>query len=202
MNDKPHLIIADTLKREDIFRDLLREKTGLIDVEVLPLSVYLDGNDHIDKTLDTIHCYQALQAHKHDYHILANAMTYASFTDEVLSFIYNINEYGIGIENLPSETALEKEIKSICQLFYDQLQDHQSQNDKIDKLSTCDNVYFYPTYFNSIAQKDNYDRLCHKGMKDYPLTPIKLTDIKLYRALNKRQELESVAQYLITGYTP
>ena len=91
MNDKPHLIIADTLKREDIFRDLLREKTGLIDVEVLPLSVYLDGNDHIDKTLDTIHCYHTLQSHKHDYHILANAMTYPSFTDEVLSFIYNIN---------------------------------------------------------------------------------------------------------------
>ena len=202
MNDKPHLIIADTLKREDIFRDLLREKTGLIDVEVLPLSVYLDGNDHIDKTLDTIHCYHTLQSHKHDYHILANAMTYPSFTDEVLSFIYNINEYGIRIDELPNETALEKEIKNVCQLFYDQLQDHQSQKDKIDKLSTCDNISFYPTYFNSIAQRDNYDRLCQKGMKDYPLTPIIRTDIKLYRALNKRQELESVAQYLIMQHIP
>ena len=202
MNDKRHLIIADTLKREDIFHHLLHEKTGLIDVEVLPLSVFLDGNNHVDKTLNTINCYQVLQANKDHYQILANAMTYPSFIDEVLSFIYNITEYGINIDQLPNNTSLEKEINDVCQLFDAQLLGYQSQKDKINQLVLYDNVYFYPTYFNNIAEKEAYHLLRTKGVKDYPLTPSKSTTIKLYRSLNKRQEIESVAQYLIKQAIP
>lgn len=191
-------IIADSLNKETIFSDILSDKTGMIDIEVLPFSVWVkQGYPPIDHTLELINCFNVIQKAKNEFRILNKAMIYPEFVKEFITFITELNEYQIPIDQLPITTDLDQEIKHIALIIKENLHIHPSLKTLCLNKKDLSNTLLYPTFHNDINSKECYDILLANSAKNYPLIKHRPNIIHLYRALNKRQEIEGLAQYLL-----
>ncbi|MEA5017421.1 MAG: PD-(D/E)XK nuclease family protein [Erysipelotrichaceae bacterium] len=201
MKTKIMTIIAEPIKRLDIFKQLLSHKDGLIDVEVLPLNIWLNKQtEHQnDTTLDLINCYSTITDQANHFPILKKAIAFVSFTQEILSFIYNMKEYDISLDQLPSDTLLNKEIKAIITLFLTLIPNYLSNSEKIKQLTTLDDVWLYPTYHADIASRKQFEQLYALNALPYHIPEIANQQLSLFYGLNKRKECEGLAQYLITN---
>lgn len=204
MKTKIMTIIAEPVKRLDIFKQLLSHKDGVIDVEVLPLNIWLNKqtSHQNDPTLDLINCYSAIAEQANLFPILKQAIAFPSFSQEILSFIYNMKEYDITLDQLPSDTSLNKEIKEIITIFLTLIPEYLSNNEKIKQLTKLDDVWLYPTYHVNIACKKQFEQLYDLNVKTYHISEATNQQLSLFYGLNKRKECEGLAQYLITNNIP
>ena len=139
---------------------------------------------------------QTIKNNKDKFKLLQEMIKYPSFVKELHNFLKEMARYEIELETLPTQTVIERELKEILSLIVDiPLLVHA----QIDNLKNADVAslqvvnHFYPSiFYKSLVdnwKKDNI-RLIDLPLVDKP-------NYKLYKAQNKRQEYECVAQYLI-----
>ena len=187
MKTKIMTIIAEPVKRLDIFKQLLSHKDGVIDVEVLPLNIWLNKqtSHQNDPTLDLINCYSAIAEQANLFPILKQAIAFPSFSQEILSFIYNMKEYDITLDQLPSDTSLNKEIKEIITIFLTLIPEYLSNNEKIKQLTKLDDVWLYPTYHVNIACKKQFEQLYDLNAKSYHIPETTNQQLSLFYEIGR-----------------
>ena len=201
MKNNTQFIIADNYQKEEIFRNLLIKDKGLIGTQVISFSLWLkqhQENEHNDIN-DFILCYYAIQSKIDKLHTLKNAIIYPSFTNEFISFYQTLDKYNIEIDSLPDNTPLEKEIKLLIMAIDTILKKYDKYQQIINRIPDIHNTLIYPTYLNDIADQKIREMLVDNGCKYYTIKQQKPNSLTLYQALNKRQEIEGLAQYLINS---
>ena len=201
MSDKTQYIIADNYQKETIFRNLLVKDKGLIGTQVISFSLWLKqySNNEQNDINDFILCYYAIRDQSDNIHVLKDALNYPSLTNEFIMFYQTLDKYNITINSLPDHTPLEKEIKILVTTVDTIFNKYDKYRDIISQIPFINNTYIYPTYFHSIADKKMTEELISKGCKHYLVEKHQPSSLTLYQALNKRQEIESLAQYLVKG---
>jgi hypothetical protein len=154
-----------------------------------------------EETEELILISQTLNDNKDKFKLLKEMIKYPSFVKELHSFLKEMARYEIDLNTLPTQTVIERELKEAFSMIVTiPLLVHT----QIDNLKNADVAslqivnHFYPSIFYK-SLVDNWKKI-EIRLIDLPL--VDKPNYKLYKAQNKRQEYESVAQYLIGENLP
>ena len=191
------IIIAPAYMHSFIRQSLLNNKNAIPNVRITTLSTYL--KDGINKKDESIYkYYQVLNNLKH--HLIYNkeSVNSLSFIMEIKAFIEDMKYYNIPLTSLLETNPFQKENKDIITKVYDIETNADIILRQIQKLKATPflkNVYILDD-FASLLDKKLYRFLLDKGAKRIH-NDNSLQSKVWYSALNPRQEVESVAQYII-----
>ena len=192
-------IIAPQHLHNYLYRNLLDDNTpAIFGLFIESWEVYSrKDTEFIPEELEEI-C--QIQHKLHDnidkFHTLQQMISYPSFINEIHTFRKDMIYYNININDLPEENDTEKEIKLIMTLIENipLLAEIQVQNFMdIDVNKTQIISQFLPSIFHNRLLEDWKT----KGIRTIDIPKIDKPDYKLYKALNRRQEFESIAQHII-----
>lgn len=186
------IILAPSYLHATIRETLLKHKKGIINVQLSTLSLYL-GND--DKDESTYAYYQTLKQMKGlSYH--QSSVASLSFITELKTLITHMKQYQIPFDRLPEDSAVKRELKQIISELYPIklpvdtiLANLATKINEAKRLIIC-NGYCEPFEHHILKLLEN------NGAKHINMQK-ELKQKEFYYALNKRSEIESVAQYII-----
>ena len=129
---------------------------------------------------------------------LQTMLTYPKFVEDLLAVYQEFVQYGITIDELPTDTMIEKEIKIIYQ-HLDQLS--LSIHQKVQTIQQVDTTAYQLVndYATSIFEQQYYNTW---KMPIIELPWVQQPKVTLYKAQNYRQEIESIFQYIINQQIP
>lgn len=191
------IIIAPAYMHSFIRQSLLNNKNAIPNVRITTLSTYLkDGTNKKDESIYKY--YQVLNNLKH--HLIYNkeSVNSLSFIMEIKAFIEDMKYYNIPLTSLLETNRFQKENKDIITKVYDIETNADIILRQIQKLKATPflkNVYILDD-FASLLDEKLYRFLLDKGAKRIH-NDNSLQSKVWYSALNPRQEVESVAQYII-----
>ena len=129
--------------------------------------------------------------------IYQQACLSVTFLKQCLAFIEDCKVFQISVEDLPEDSDAEKEIKRVISVLYP-LPTSANALQKACALlqdQNLDHVYIYQSFFDTTTShlvQFLLDHGAHLIKQEHTLE-----DAKFYHSLNKRQEVESVAQYIL-----
>lgn len=118
-----------------------------------------------------------------------------SFLMECYDFIENMKFYHISVNELPDQTQAQSELKHILSNIHDIQTAQDILNDAISQLPDCKNVYIYDAFY-SLKDSQILELIKSKGAHMLNL-PTPALEKEFYHAINTRQEVEAIAQYII-----
>ena len=192
------IILADSYLHSNIRMQLLEHKESISNVSILSLTVYLDSLCFKRSEGLYYRYYQALS--KLELVYFKKVALTGDFIDEVLFFIKNMKRYDIDVTTLPQEDTYQRELKKIvetlCQIPLTIDFHKQALKNKTD----FSNVYIID-YMSDLYKEDLYKEMMTKGAQKIgkkELTP----QNEFYYTLNKREEVEAMARYIIDYNIP
>lgn len=119
------------------------------------------------------------------------------FLQECYAFIEDMKTWDISIDQLPRETASQKELYAILFPLYPITTSADIQKKTLEKRIHHDfsNIYLYDASF-SLKEQKLVDFFIEHGAKHIPMQPV-CQKKQFYHAVNKRQEIEGCAQYIL-----
>lgn len=187
------IIIAPPYLHNNIRKALLKDKKGLINVQIYSLATYL-GNEKEDES--TYKYYVELKKIAPLLKYQKNSVSSLSFINEVETLITHMKEFQIPCDRLPENDAVERELKMIVKHLYPiKLHIDEWQSNLIMKMSEFSHIVICEGY-SSIYEKNIYDLMKSHGATRIDMRK-NLKHKQFYFALNKRVEIESLAQYII-----
>lgn len=187
------IIIAPSYLHHHIRKALLKDKKGIINIQIYSLATYL-GNG--DKDTSTYEYYVGLKKLEHLLTYQKNSVSSLSFINEVKTLITHMKEYQLPCDHLPEDNDVQKELKMIIEQLYPiKLPIDQIQKSIIEKLPEFKRIIICEGYSN-LFDKSIYDLMETNGAKRIIMDK-QLKAKQFYYALNKRVEVESLAQYIV-----
>lgn len=191
---KPNtIIIAPSYLHDKIRKTILKDTSGVINVQIQSLVTYLNSEytDHA-----TYEYYVVLNKMKSQLVHLSNSCDSLAFISELKTLITHMKEYQISCNRLPKNNEVACELKMIIEQLYPiQLPIDEMQKNLITKISEFKRIVICEGY-SSIYEKSIYDLMENSGATRINMGG-KLKHKQFYYALNKRVEVESLAQYII-----
>lgn len=119
------------------------------------------------------------------------------FLQECYAFIEDMKTWDISIDQLPRETASQKELYAILFPLYPITTSADIQKKTLEKRIHHDfsNIYLYDASF-SLKEQKLVDFFMEHGAKLIPMQQV-CQKKQFYHAVNKRQEIEGCAQYIL-----
>lgn len=193
-NLKPNTImIAPSYLHDKIRKTILKDSPGIINVQIQSLVTYLNS-EFTDHT--TYEYYVILNNLKSQLVHLKNSCDSLSFINELKTLITHMKEYQIPCNRLPENNEVERELKTIIeQLHPVRLSIDEMQANLIAKIPDFNRIVICEGY-SSIYEKSIYDLMENHGATRINMRG-ELKHKQFYYALNKRVEIESLAQYII-----
>ncbi|MEG0527879.1 MAG: PD-(D/E)XK nuclease family protein [Longicatena sp.] len=194
------ILIAPSHMHALIREQIVKEKKGMVGLRIFsPIqfisSYFYEEIPSMHTSLFTIKKHiSPLKAHMKTYPSIAET---APFLEECYQFYNAITYWNIPIEQLPQNTQAQLELYDILKTFGDiQVPAHKyiSFLDKIESLS-FHQVYTIDTYY-SLEDQHIIQKLLTKDAKLIEQT-LYTCEKQFYHAVNKRQEVEACAQYII-----
>lgn len=197
------IILADEQSKDRLMRELSKQHHGMLkDVNILSLSSALKEKQD-DALYTALSLSQALQTHKEQFPIYQDMFAYPAFINEILTFTKQCILYGIQDTDLPEDNDSEKELAEIVSLamhMYLAVKDTiLHKEERIQSLINKD----IEIYDQSTSDMYHYNILntlkkhCH-----YHSYPESNPSMHIRYALNARQELEAIAQDIVTNNVP
>lgn len=192
------IILAPSVLHKAIQKELLTGKKGCIGISIQTIENYLLSLVPHPNNFDTI----LFQYHQCIKHVLPYISIYKDICDkdyflqECMQFLDDLKFYKVSIDSLPQDSAEEKEINLILKTLYDIPTRMQYIIRASEQLSpSSKTIYLYPSFLN-----DKQEILCHRlrkqGAKLITTDPLQ-THSDFFHAMNKREEVEAMAQYII-----
>ena len=182
-------LIASAYLHPLIQNEIINHQNGLFDIHFKTFSnLFLHPRySQIQLLWEFYHTIQTLPP----FPILKHHVTSYPFLKEVHQMLFEMEQYSLSFENLPTSTPIQVELRQILMHL------HQLFPTLIETKSfEPTHLYLFDDYHNHYeSQKIN--ELCHKGAVLCTPTP-KTPDIHFYHAINKRQEVASVADIILT----
>lgn len=196
----PCTLIAPIHLHPYIREELLQAKQGMLGVTLISLNSFLKQElmeNRFEQEAILFQYFHKMQDFKEHLQIYQNTATSYTFLNECYQFIEELKQYHITPSQLPSDSASNIELQSIIEQLYpietpsDQLQRCLNEILKKD-LSYVYILDNYHTYFqHSVIQQ-----LQTKGAKLLKIKEQTQRGI-IFQAVNKKQECEAVAQYIL-----
>lgn len=183
-------IICPNYLKNDYINLLLEDNSFLTDVKILPLNAFYPTNIISNENLALL-ASKKLNEIKDELSVYKNMIQYPSFINEVLLFVKDAILYDLDINKLKINTAQQKELKKIISTLVSlQFPEHILKNLEI-KNDNFEILDFFTNNFFEYKLKQN---LINSGAKLIKINEFQNPDKKLKFALNKREEIEAVAQ--------
>lgn len=192
------IIIAPSYLHNQIRASLLSDKNGMVLIQLLSLSTFL--NKHTMKK--DISNYQRLFTFYHRMSELRSTLKIFHKTCCSPTFLMQCNQmiddmklFHITPDQLPENTLSQIELKSIVHILYDIPSASDITINALENIAKkgVNNLYIYDSYYTYNEQH------ALKQLSLQKLTCINSMPTKrhFYTAVNKRQEIEAIAQYII-----
>ncbi|MEG0423249.1 MAG: PD-(D/E)XK nuclease family protein [Erysipelotrichaceae bacterium] len=196
------IIIAPTYLHPYLRSELLQNKNGLLDLQILSFNSWLHSlQNTTNPAMETIifEYYQMLTQAKNKWPTYGHMFSSLSFLEECYQFIKACKQFNIKASDLPETSVAQKEMK----LIIEELMPVQLAIDEekaifqavCNQEDLCSHLYIIDTYFD-IYDKQCIDALVNRGatlVETDRITP----QIEFYHSTNMRQEIEACAQYII-----
>jgi len=139
--------------------------------------------------------YLIIQDKRSDCTVLNNSMHYPDFVYQCIDFAQTIHHYEISVQSLPTTNAKERDLKTCIQAISPLYANIPTFN-KIKQLNkTYQHVTLYP-FYTKLHQQELIQYLQEKGAQNIQPTNTNPEKIEYFVAMNKRQEIEAVAQWI------
>lgn len=196
------IIVSPSYLHSALRKSFLTEKSAFANIRICSLSTFILDGEKVEDNSDYEY-YQVLKGIQSTLSYNQNSVESYSFIQEVKSFINDMKCFGITLNSLPVENPFQQELKNIISALY------QIQT-KIDK-QIAQNFYCLEKYdFTkvyiideraSFYEESIYRLFIEKGA--HRISESSHVEEKYYyHALNRCQEVESVAQYIIENNIP
>lgn len=183
-----------------IYQTLLQNagSSSLFGVKLISWSTLENkGLEFSKSSLEEFHqIFQLLQQKKEAVPHFQEMLQYPSFVQELIQRYQEFVRYEVKIEDLPNEQPTEKEIKYLLSLIDSLPLNIHKQVENIQQLQPEAFTFVLP-YTQSLYEKRHIEQWIQAGGKSIVLPQIKQPNVTLYKAQNMRQEVESVAQWII-----
>lgn len=168
-------------------------------IKIISLEQYLDDslNEHLSDIAFKMKIHQEMK-------ILANSCTQfrelcatPSFEDEVLHFLNELHSYEIQLDDLPTDSPTQRELKMILSHLYNE---DTLPKRMIEALASCTQqniIICYRSY--SLFEKLCFDKLIELGAEMLEFDQFE-SEYEFYHATNQRQEVEAMAQMIATHH--
>ncbi|NBK97099.1 MAG: hypothetical protein EOM50_03615 [Erysipelotrichia bacterium] len=192
------IIIAPSYLHQTIREKLLKKQKGILNVQIQSLSTYLLESYTDDTTYEYYVTLKRLQSH---LTYQKNSVSSLSFIDELKTLITHMKEYQIPTSRLPQSNAVEKELKMIIETLYPITLPIDSMQENLTlKMPQFKELLFFAGY-HTIYERNIYRFMENNGAKKITIKT-GLVHKEFFYALNKRSEIESLAQYIIEHHIP
>ncbi len=196
MNTKT-ILAAPAYLHETLLHDLLdtHHTNALDQLAVAPFNALLPKAEYsssylLEKTFERIQTVADKCPH------FVSMIHNPSFLKQLSDFRKDMAEYQIDIIDLPENDDFQKELKILIQCFYDLPVSSMNQIEYLNSTEPMHHVQIYPSYLSSLFSSKVISHMikCGAQMMDQP----QVHSYKTGRtALNRRQEIEACAQYII-----
>ncbi len=186
-------IIAPTYLHEAIRKQLVHDKNGVSNITIQSLPHFLK----VESTPTQYAYYTKLQSLRNQLNHLKDSVLSLSFINELNKVITHMKQFDISWEAIQEQNEIKKELKLIIASLYDiplaidqMKQQLANVGDNLSHVTIID--YYSESYEHFVLQQ-------LQSKKAHLLCPKKTEHInkQWYYALNKRCEVESIAQYII-----
>lgn len=197
------ILLAPTHMHPYIQKQFAMHQKGKLGIRLFSIDNYFRAQTFLDiPDQDAIlfQYHKTINKIKPTLNIYQKACLSVTFLKQCYAFVEDCKLFDINVNDLPEESDAEKELKKIMQALYDL----PSSNDALQKakellaLQSLDHVYIFESFFDTSNQylvDFLVDHGAHMIKQD-----LCLEESSFYHALNKRQEVESVAQYILTHH--
>lgn len=195
------IILADDYLHPMIRKAMAASKQGSLGIRITDISAFLTSYYYKKapsryQVLFTIY-QQVQQLDKKDFPTYRNILCSKDFLEECYQLLNELSFWGIDSSSLPKQSASQKELFTILQLFKDVVFPKQLLRLACEQIKKKDlsNVYIIDTY-NDIAKNQIIKQFLQQGAK-LSSFPKEEQEIAFYHAVNKRQEIEACAQHIL-----
>ena len=196
MNTKT-ILAAPAYLHETLLHDLLdtHHTNALDQTAVVPFNALLPETEYnssylLEKTFERIQTVADKCPH------FVSMIKNPSFLKQLSDFRKDMAEYQIDLNDLPEEDDFQKELKILIQSFYDLPVSSMNQIEYLNSTAPMNHVQIYPSYLSSLFSSKVVQHMISCGAQ-----MMKKPQVHSYKtgrtALNRRQEIEACAQYII-----
>ncbi len=194
------ILLAPSYLHTSIREALLSSQNGLLGLKLYTLDGWLLKNTTKKSISKEILLYQYKEQIQTIYQTLKiyQEVAYSPvFLNECFNFLDSLNFWNISIEQLPKENDAQKELYTILSTIKDFPLPSQRTQHALSKLSktTQNNVYIL-NCFHSLEEEQLIQQLLNMGAQHISMPEI-MPEKQFFHAVNKRQETEACAQYII-----
>lgn len=180
--------------------EFLEHKQGVLGVTLCSLTSFLLQNQFGE--IPSIHTIlfqyrNILIQHQSSLSIYKEVSLAPTFLKDCYQYIEDMKEWHITIDNLPEENDAQVEIKFIIHHLFNIITPNDHKQKALHELQQKDasHVYIYDTY-TTLEESNIIELLCKNNAKLLQV-PQQVAQKNFFHATNKRQEVESCAQYII-----
>lgn len=194
------ILLAPESMHTQIRQAIIEQKEGVIGLRIQSLTQFLSTWIHEEipsKQMALFTMLHELKKKNIPLHTYQNIAYTESFLMECYRFLSDMQYWGIPLKDLPQHTLAQKELATILSSFQMILTQGKAKHDALSLLKehTFSNVYIVDAAYPYDEQRV-IDILLHRDahlIKDVPTQKEK----HFFHAVNKRQEIEACAQYII-----
>ncbi|MDF9824268.1 ATP-dependent helicase/nuclease subunit B [Breznakia sp. PF5-3] len=190
---KDAIILADSYLHTEIRMQLLDQQDALANVSVMTLTTYLNNLASEEEDAIIYEYYKILATL--DLHVFKKVALTGDFIDEVLQFVKDIKRYQIDVETLPEHDRYQQELKKIIKAVVLVPLQLDYQLSELKKQTDFHNFYILD-YNSNVFKERVYEELVSKGAVRLDIEIIN-PHKEFYYVLNKREEVEALARYII-----
>lgn len=190
------IILADSYLHHEIRKELCKDKKGRI-ISVLSFSNYIKTTQNIEQDQVLFSYYKILKPIENSFPVLKSILSTKQFLNEIFSFHTKRVKYKIDLNSLPVNSLAEKELAHIINITKDIQLPIDEEQESFSHILQKDlsNIYILESFM------DKYEENCIQQLYKKGAHKINFKEVSpvtsFYYAKNIRQEVESVAQYII-----
>ena len=196
----PCTLIAPVHLHPYIRQELLLQNKGILGVTLLSLNSYLKQElmeDRFEQEPILFEYFHLMQKHRDELNIFKDTVLSYTFLSQCYQVIEDLKKYHIEVSTLKEDTNSNKELKQIISLLYPIETPSDQMNRCLEGIfnTSQDHVYILNTNY-SHYQNQLVEKLIELGAKKITFPRICERKV-LYNAVNKKQECEALAQYIL-----
>lgn len=186
------IIIAPSYLHDFLRKQLLADKKGIANVTITTLSLFLQADKEDVKYV----YYAKLQAMAPQLTYLKSSVQSLAFIQTLQKVITHMKQFQISYEQIQVRSPIDEEMKTIIAQLYEIPLFVEQMNETLKTIQAPLHHVHIIDYYHDIYEHTVINALVEKGAKRLSQTQAQPQKQWFY-ALNKRCEVESIAQYII-----
>ncbi len=187
--------LAKTWQIDSLYRQLLTQNKVILNHRILPFSAWLKNNSTlVSEEYLFLKAFSNIQKFKEDMVLCKPLVSEPSFVAEVVQFYTTLVEYQIALDDLPTTTALHKELKILLAACSSLITPYHQRAELMNTDRTFPSVEITEECIDSLSLSDFVKK---KELTIIRRHKVEQSTINFYKALNIRQEIEACAQLIV-----